>query len=337
MSKLISILIPAHNEADNIRPLADRLFSIAASLPSYRFEYLFINDGSIDATEQELEILVKKAPEVKVLELSRNFGKEVATSAGLHHAEGDAVIMLDADMQHPPEYIPAFIEAWEAGSEVVIGVRTQSGKQGKLKHWGSELFYAIMNRISDTSFVPRSTDFRLLDRKVVVAFRQFTERNRITRGLIDWLGFKRAFVSFDAPKRLHGTAAYSLPKLWKLALSSFVSHSLFPLKVAGYLGGLITGVFGTLGLFVFIVRYVFNDPWGFHFSGPAQLAIINVFLIGIVLMCLGLIALYVGNIHEEVANRPMYVVRATRNVDINSAHSAATTTQSKLPGSSYPS
>jgi dolichol-phosphate mannosyltransferase len=221
-------------------------------------------------------------------------------------------MLMDADLQHPPERIPDFIKKWEAGADVVVGVRDQNQGEGFVKHVGSKVYYKLMGFLSETELVPGETDFRLIDRKVIDAFKQFTERNRMTRALLNWLGFKRAEVIFTANARLLGKPGYSPLKLTRLALSSFVAHSLFPLKFAGYLGLLIMLVSGVTGVFVFYVKYIANDPWGFNFSGPATLAIINTFLVGIVLACLGLIALYVGTIHEEVANRPLYIVRTKK-------------------------
>jgi polyisoprenyl-phosphate glycosyltransferase len=217
--------------------------------------------------------------------------------------------MLDADLQHPPSAIPEFLAKWENGAEVVVGVRKENNRGSWLKSASSWFYYKIINKISETSIVPDATDFRLLDRIVIDEFNKFSERNRMTRALIAWLGFRREYILFDSPARVHGKAAYSTTKIIKLALISFVSMSLLPLKLAGYLGIIVTVGSGLLGLFIFFDKYIWGDPFGFSFSGPASLAILNTFFIGIVLSCLGLIALYVGNIHGEVIGRPMYVIR----------------------------
>ena len=246
---------------------------------------------------------------MKHLEFSRNFGKEIATSAGLHHALGEAAIMIDADLQHPSEFIPEFVEKWENGAPVVVGIREKNKGEELFKRIGSALFYRIMNLIGETQIIPNATDFRLLDRKVIEEFKKFTERNRITRALVDWLGFEIARVYFRANERKSGKAGYNYLKLIKLALSSFVSHSLFPLKLAGYLGIFIT-VFSTfLGLFVIIEQIILKDPLGVRFSGTAMLAVMILFLVGVMLSSLGLIALYIAHIHDEVINRPMYVIK----------------------------
>jgi hypothetical protein len=220
--------------------------------------------------------------------------------------------MIDADLQHPPELIPLFLEKWQNGAEVVVGIRANNKSYTLIKKCGAALYYKLIGAISNTAMVPRETDFRLIDRSVADAFNSFTERQRNTRALIDWLGFKREYIEFNANERANGQAKYSLGKLFHLAMYSFVSHSLFPLRIAGYLGGFITFFSGLLGIAVFFERYVFHDALNWHISGSAQLAIINVFLIGIVLMCLGIVALYIENIQNETTNRPMYVIRSRK-------------------------
>ncbi len=315
MQKIISIIVPVHNEEKNIPLIKGELLAVLAPLP-YSYEIIFINDGSTDSSQEIIEKLSDLHSQVKCIEFSRNFGKEAATSAGLLHAVGDAVIIIDADLQHPPSTIHCFIEAWENGADVVIGRRSKNAGQSWVKSLGSDLYYKIINSISSTPIEKGGTDFRLLDRKVVDAFNTFTEHERITRGLIDWLGFRREFVEFEALERVHGVASYSYLKLTKLALSSFVAHSLFPLKFAGYLGLFIMTVSGVSGLAIFLERYVFGDVLRWEFSGPAELAILMIFFIGIILSCLGLVALYVGNIHNEVSGRPLYVVRSRRNIGL---------------------
>jgi dolichol-phosphate mannosyltransferase len=313
--KKVSIIVPFLNEEGNIPVLYEALAQVARREREYLFEFLFVNDGSRDKSASIIERLAQKDPRITYVEFSRNFGKEIATSAGLHKARGDCAIMLDADLQHPPQLIPRFIERWENGAEVVTGVRESSEGAGFLKKLASRLYYALMRRISDTTFVPGETDFRLLDRAVIDAFNSLSERQRMTRALINWLGFTREEIRFTAPARHSGVAQYSSARLIRLGVSSFVSHSLLPLRLAGYLGILITILSFCTGLFVFFERYVYHDPFGFNFSGPAQLAIINVFLVGITLSALGLIALYIENIKVEVSGRPLYIVRRVVSTD----------------------
>jgi polyisoprenyl-phosphate glycosyltransferase len=307
-NKLVSIIVPIYNEEKNIPVLYEKINEIGKNL-SYDLEIIFVNDGSRDKSILELRKLEEKDDRARVVDFSRNFGKELATTAGINLCKGDACIMIDADLQHPVEVIREFLVKWEKGAEVVIGVREKNKGEGVVKKAGSVLFYKIINWISDTGIVPNATDFRLLDRVVIDEFNKLTERNRMTRALIDWMGFRRDFVKFQANERLFGTASYSYLKLFRLAFNSMISLSLVPLKLAGYLGIIITLLSGTLGIFIFITRYVMNS---LDYSGSAILAVIILFLIGIVLICLGLIALYIANIHAEVTNRPLYVIRKKR-------------------------
>ncbi len=309
MSKKISILVPVFNEESNIPLIYAHISDVMATLPKYNWETIFIDDGSTDNSGSILEELAKDNKRVKYIQFSKNFGKESATSAGLDMADGDAIIMIDADLQHPVRIIPEFIERWQQGAEVVVGVRNKSKSDSLIKKLGSAVFYKIMNLIGETKITPQATDFRLLDKKVVVAFRRFSEHNRMTRGLIDWLGFKRDYINFDADERANGEASYGRLKLVKLALSSFIAHSLFPLKVVGYLGLFITVIFGSFGLYIFIGKYIFENSYASSFTGPAQLAILILFLVGLIMASVGLVAMYIATIKTEVANRPNYVIR----------------------------
>jgi dolichol-phosphate mannosyltransferase len=217
--------------------------------------------------------------------------------------------MIDADLQHPINLVPDFIGKWEDGAEVVIGIRNKNKSVGMMKRIGSSFFYKIINKISDVEVVPNATDYRLLDRVVIDQFNRFTETNRMTRALIDWLGFKRVYINFEANERIHGTASYSFWKLMKLAMNSFVSLSLLPLKLAGYLGILITSISGLAGFYILLGKYFLRTPFASTFSDSENLAILLVFFVGIILMSIGLLALYIANIHGEVINRPMYIVR----------------------------
>jgi len=307
--QLITIIVPVYNEASSLPHFYADL-SRQIRKVRHRFELIFVDDGSADNSISILRQVALKDKRVRLIEFARNFGKEIAVSAGLHAAKGDAAIILDADLQHPPKLMPKFIKAWEKGAEVVVGIRRQSSSDGAVKRYGSWLFYRILGRISSTAVTPNATDFRLLDRCAIDAFNQFTEHGRMTRGLIDWLGFKRAYIRFIAPQRMHGQAAYSVRKLFTLAINSFTSHSLLPLKLAGYLGTFIIVSAGLLGLFFYVERYIMGDPYSLHISGTAMLATLILFLVGIMLACLGLVALYIARIHEEVINRPLYITRS---------------------------
>ena len=311
--KTLSVIVPAYNEEKNIRPFYDKFKSVFRSLENdYQYELIFINDGSQDGTNDEIEKIRKEDSCVKYIDFSRNFGKEIATTAGINLCSGDACIMLDADLQHPAELIPDFIRKWEEGYEVVVGVREESKSDSWIKIFGGKVFYWVLNNITDTKILPNATDFRLLDRIVIDEFNRFSEAKRLTRGLIDWLGFKRTCITFQANERLHGTASYSIWKLTKLAFHSFVSLSLFPLKIAGYIGIFITTLSFVSGTYIFLGKYFFNWYWALTFSDSEDLAIFIVFLVGILLMSIGLISLYIANIHEEVIKRPLYVMRRNK-------------------------
>lgn len=305
---LISIIVPIYNEAENIPEFFVAIKKILANLEEkYDFELVFIDDGSRDTSLKELRKI--ESGNVRVLEFSRNFGKEAALSAGLKESRGEAAIMIDADFQHPMELIPEFITKWEAGAEVVIGIRKRNKKAGFVKNAGSFIFYKIIKKISDVNIIPCETDFRLVNREVIDAFNRLPETNRMTRALIDWIGFKQDYIYFEANERMNGQATYSFKKLVSLAFSSFVSLSLLPLKLAGYLGIFIIFTVGPLGLYLMLGKYVFSWAYASSFSGPAQLALLLTFLVGIILISLGLVALYIANIHKEVLGRPLYIVR----------------------------
>ena len=306
MSKTVSIIIPVFNEEKNIPLLYGEVKAVISRAGDYEFEIIFVNDGSQDQSLAELKKLENEDSRVRVIDFSRNFGKEMATTAGINNCQSDACIIMDADLQHPAEKIIEFLTKWEEGGEVIIGVRNKNRSEGLIKKVGSYFFYKIINLISETKITPNTTDFRLLDRAVIEEFNKLTERNRITRGLIDWLGFRREFIYFDANKRFNGKASYSTVQLFRLAFNSIVSLSLFPLKLAGYLGVLIVIFSSCFGIFIIVTNYVTGS---LYFSGTAMLAVLILFLIGVVLVCLGFMALYIANIHADVSNRPMYIIR----------------------------
>ncbi len=307
MSKLISIVVPVYNEAANLPLLYKELLRHTHRLP-YTFEVIFVDDGSSDDSARIIRGIADSDPDVRALELARNFGKEAAVSAGLHAAKGDATLVMDADLQMPPRLIGDFISQWENGADIVVGVFA-SRSMSIIRRLGAAIFYRIMGIIGQSRITPHATDYRLLDRQVVTVFKKFTERNRITRGMIDWLGFTRAYVPFEQEARRHGKPTYSMKKLISLALNSFTSYSLVPLKLAGYLGAIILSLSIPAGIFMYIERYVLGDPLKLLITGTDMLAIMTVFLVGVVLACLGLISLYIANIHAEVINRPLYIVR----------------------------
>lgn len=311
----VDFVIPVYNEEQNVSRVYEALKSVLEkeiSLGNIEdFGVIFVNDGSKDKSELEIEKISKKDKRVRGIHFSRNFGKEAATSAGLHHANADAVMMLDADLQHPVELIPDFIKKWQEGSDVVLG-KIKKSKSSIHKRLSRKIFYFIMSKIQDGHVDMTGNDFRLMDSQVVEAFKRLEESGRSTRNLIDWLGFRRSEIYFTPNEREYGEASYTTSKLIKLAINSIVSNSLFPLRIAGYLGVLIFSVSSIMGVFIFVNKYMLAD--GMQFSYPAILAVVNMFLISIVLICLWLMAIYVGHIRVEALGRPLYIIRKDRNI-----------------------
>ena len=308
----ISIVIPVHNETDNLIWHHDKITDYFQKL-SQPIEIIYVDDGSTDDSLTVLRQLKHSSPNlVRYLSLSRNFGKESATTAGLSIAKGDAVLIMDADGQHPVELVEQFIKLWHEGNDVVVGIRTSNKNEGVVKKYGSKLFYAVLKFIGGKEVIAGTTDFRLIDKSVVSEFNKFTERNRVTRNLIDWLGFKRVEVPFEAAERHAGEATYSFRKLVRLAINGIVSHSTRPLKLIALLGLIISTLSAGLGIVLTIDKYGFGDPLGLSVTGSALLALFVSFLVGIVLVCQGLLALYLESVYYETQNRPLYVIKEHR-------------------------
>lgn len=305
---VISIVVPVYNESAGLKVFHNSLLKVL-NKQTWQYELIYVDDGSTDSSAEIITEFSRANKQIRPIFFSRNFGKEQATTAGLHQATGDAAIVLDADGQHPVELIPSFIAKWQTGSQVVIGVRTSNQKEGTVKKHGSRFFYRSLKVLGAPNVVPGSTDFRLIDRQVIDAFNKLTEHNRVTRALIDWLGFERDFIEFKAKARQHGEASYSFNKLVKLALNGFVSLSFIPLYLSGYVGVLITCVGFGLSTFAVIEKYILGDPMGLNISGTAILAAFILFLVGILLIGQGLLAIYVARIYTEVQNRPLYITK----------------------------
>ena len=307
LSPKIAIIIPVFCEEKNLQALYARIQGVISKLSKYQWTYIFINDASTDRSFDVISTLAEGDSRIVAIDFSRNFGKEIALSAGARYAKNaQAVICMDADLQHPPELIPKMIELWESGAQIVATVRTGIDQQPFLRKLGSKIYYWLMARISGLDMVSQTTDFRLYDQDVIKVFNTMTERNRLFRGIMDWLGFEKAYLPFHAEARLAGVATYSYKKLWNLAVNSLMAFSLWPLRIIGYLGVAIIFLCGIL-IFWMIFRTIFFD--GVGYTPLAIVVVVNTFLIGIVLAGIGLVALYIGSIHTEVTNRPLYIVR----------------------------
>ncbi len=305
--KDVALVIPVHNESTGLYEFYDAVEKVLSKLPQYNWKVLFIDDGSQDDSWEIINELCLKHYDVKGLALSRNFGKEIALTAGVEYLSGktDAAIFMDADLQHPPELIPELLVEWEKGFEVVATIRKQPSNGTLTRKIGSKMFYSMMARFADVEITPNGTDFRLLDKKVINELSHFTERTRMFRGLIDWMGFKKQYISFDAPARIGSSPSYTLHKLITLAINSLTSFSLLPLRITGYMGLFIMASSGLL-IFYMGLSQVFK--WD-YFTPLAFVVVFNTFLIGILLSGLGLVALYIGHIHTEVVKRPLYLIR----------------------------
>lgn len=312
----LSIVIPAYNEEQTLPQFLVHLVSCLEDI-TQEYEIILVNDGSTDKTLEICHTLVKQNKRIRLVNLSRNFGKEIALTAGISQAMGEAVIMIDADGQHPPELIQSFVDLWNNGYQVVIGVRGSNQKEGIIKRYGSKLFYHLFNKTSGITLIPGATDFRLIDREVRDEFVKFTEHNRIARGLIDWMGYTRALVPFDANKRIAGKASYSIIKLSKLALNSFISLSLAPLYAIGIVGVLITFFASALLFFIFVEQHVLGDPLKLRITGTAILCVTILFFVGIIMISQGLIALYLSHIHTQTQNRPLFIIDKKNSCNIS--------------------
>lgn len=314
-NELISIVVPTYNEKEGIRSFLDEsLIPVLEKIGKY--ELIIVNDGSTDGTLKVLQEIAESRENVRIISLSRNFGKEAALSAGMYYAEGEAVITIDADGQQPPEKIPEFIEKWKRGAEIVTGVRSHYTKHGFIQKMGSKLFYRLLRMMGNKTTVPGSTDFRLIDMVVLDEFNKLSEHNRITRGLIDWLGFKQEYIEYVYGARNAGKPSYSLRKLFRLAIDSFVSMSTTPLVIFGYIGVFITIGSFILGVFCIVNQYLLGDPLGLYWNGATQLAIFITFLIGLLMISQSITALYISHIHAETQGRPLFIVdkRESRNI-----------------------
>lgn len=300
---LVSLVVPVFNEAGNLWPLYEAVCRQMEAV-GCPYEIVFINDGSEDDSLTVLRRLAGEDGRVRVVGLSRNFGHQNAVSAGLEFARGDAVIVMDADLQHPPELIPQMIAAWREGFHVVYTIREDSkAETGWLKRWTSAAFYKLINVVSDVRIVPGAADFRLMDRTVVNCLVAMPERSRFLRGMVSWVGFRQKALRYRPNPRFSGKSKYSLRKMFALALQGVTSFSSLPLRVSGYLG-FLAAVAGLPYAVWAIYAKLFTDT---VVPGWTSLVVAILFLGGVQLMSIGVIGEYVGRIYTEVKKRPLYL------------------------------
>jgi len=305
--KKISIVIPAHNEEGNIAAIYSRISTVFEQLANYSFEIIFVNDGSRDNTQAILEELSGTYDNLKYIEFSRNFGHQPAVKAGMDLADGNAVISMDADLQHPPELIPELISKWEQGYDVVLTNRKYPKEISYFKKKTSEIFYKFLSRISDVDLkTGGGSDFRLLDSSVVDEFRNFTEDDLFLRGLTSWMGFKQISVNFLAGERNAGESSYNIKKMMKFAFTGITAFSVKPLYLAAYLG-FIFSAFSVVGYGIYVLYSFLAET---EISGWASLIMTIVFFGGLQLIILGIFGIYLGKIFKQVKNRPNYIIRS---------------------------
>jgi len=313
---ILSVVVPVYNEAAGLPAFHEALLEAIHQAVEDSYELIYCDDGSTDDSSNVIQKWHRDNSRIKLLRLTRNFGKEIAITAGIHEAKGRAVMTTDADGQHPVDLIPEFVQCWKDGAKVVIGLRTSNQKEGLIKRFGSKIFYKFFNRAAGMKLVPGATDFRLIDKSVQKEFMAMTERNRISRGLIDWLGYDREYIKFSANPRASGEAGYSFKKLVKLAVDSIVSLSISPLYLAAYVGAFVLPVSILLGLFM-LVNAAAGDPLNLHATGGAYVMVLLLFLVGILLVSQGIIGLYLSHIHSETQNRPLYVIDTHKSVGLD--------------------
>jgi glycosyltransferase involved in cell wall biosynthesis len=309
---LVSVVAPMHDEADTVRPFYER---VVTAMDANEWELLVVDDGSRDGTAEALDALARDDERVRVLHLSRSFGHQAALTAGLEHARGDAVVMLDGDLQDPPELIPAMLDRWRAGSEVVYAVREQRPGETPFKLVTARWFYRLFRRLSSVDLTPDSGDFRLMDRRALEALLAMPERNRFLRGMSVWVGFTQTAVPFVREPRSAGRTKFTLSRMLQFSFDAITSFSNRPLQWATLLG------FGcSLLAFLCIPLTIAARYANIYERGVPTTIVIVLLLGGIQLITVGIIGEYVGRIYDEVKRRPLYVVRERVNVDAPDEH-----------------
>jgi polyisoprenyl-phosphate glycosyltransferase len=302
---LISVCAPVYNEEVLVEEFYART---TAALEGLEYELIIVNDGSKDATPEKLDRLAQADPRLRVVHLSRNFGHQAALTAGLEHARGKAVAMLDADLQDPPELIPAMLAEWERGADVVYMVRRERQGETAFKLATARWFYVLFRKLAQVELEPNSGDFRLLDRRALDALLSMGERNRFLRGMTVWVGFRQTAMHYDRDPRHAGETKYPVRKMLRFSLDAIASFSHVPLQIATYLGFLFAGI-----AFIAIPVVIGLKITGGYLPGFGAITILILMIGGLQLIALGLIGEYVGRIYDEAKRRPLYIVRDQRN------------------------
>lgn len=304
--KKITVLVPVYNEAEGLPKLKDALDDVTKELPEYECEYLLINDGSIDTSLAVMQSLRAMDSRINYIELSRNFGKENAMLAGFDYAMGDAVIIMDADLQDPPSLIPEMVKYWEDGFEDVYAKRKSRGQESWLRQKLSLLFYKILQKSTRFEVLENVGDFRLLDRSCVEALKRMRESERYTKGMFAWIGFRKKEIMFDRGNRETGKSGWNLFSLFNLAIEGITSFTTVPLRFASICGLIISFCAIIYMLWILIKTIIWGDP----VAGYPTMMTVILFLGGVQLLALGIIGEYLGRIFNETKHRPVYLVRS---------------------------
>lgn len=302
--KLISIMIPCYNEAKSLPLLYQELNKVTSELSEYDWEFLFIDDGSKDSTLEVIKSLRKQDDRVKFIGLSRNFGKESAMLAGFDFVKGDAVIIMDADLQHPPTLIPKLLEEWNNNYLDIYAKRLSRGRESWIRKRLSMIFYGVLQKTTNVDVLPNVGDFRLLDRKCINALREYRETGRYTKGMFSLIGFKKKDVPFETNDRAEGNSSWNFFKLFNFALDGITSFTVSPLRISAILGFIISLFAFAYMIFILIRTVIYGD----EVKGFPTLIIIILFLGGIQLISLGIIGEYIGRIFNETKKRPIYII-----------------------------
>ncbi|TGK21398.1 glycosyltransferase family 2 protein [Leptospira kmetyi] len=301
--KKIDIVVPSYNEAGNVEVLFNRLKNVIPNVYDYRV--IFVDDGSTDGTLEAVEALTRKHSQVKYISFSKNFGHQIALKAGLDHSNGDCVVSLDADLQHPPELIPELIRRWEEGDDIVYTKRIDNDNVGLFKKLTAKWFYNLLNGLSGLEIDQGAADFRLLDKKVVDVFKKFEERNLFIRGMVTGIGFRKSFIEYEPEKRIWGKSKYSLKRMFLFALDGITSFSVKPLHLATIAGVTFSFFSGLYALYAIIIYFTSEKT----VSGWTSVLVSVLFMGGVQLIVLGILGEYLGKMFLQTKNRPNYIVK----------------------------
>jgi dolichol-phosphate mannosyltransferase len=327
MPSLLSIVAPLYNEEGNVSELVRRVRASADGCIIDGYELVFVDDGSSDRTLELLRQHAAVDPRIVIVQLSRNFGHQLAATAGLDVARGDAVVLIDADLQDPPELIPAMVERWRAGYDVVYAVRRGRKGESAFKIWTAKTFYRITRRMTKVAIPVDTGDFRLMSRRVVDALKTIRERHRFIRGLVSWVGFAQTAIEYDRDPRFSGDSKYPFSKMLRFAIDGITSFSDIPLRFASYLGFVVSAIAFVVSLYEILLR-IFT---GYNLPGYTSTISAILFLGGVQLIGIGILGEYIGRIYEEIKGRPLYVVAG-----IERAEATVTSAPSGTPGIKYP-